>query len=143
MSHYTTIIKVVLVAYILLTPFLDNAPIHKLAKHLAFACPYIAISIAIAVFYDLTVAVLFMVILVIWLSGHVVVRKRETTHITSKPPETFLTPPPIQHFEPCKDEEKEDTVVFKSEIAGAFRLPTSIDVPLSANAYAPTWYGSI
>lgn len=133
--HYTPIIKVILVAYILMTPFLNNAPITRLAKEIVFACLYIAGAIALAVFYDITVAVLLMVVLVIWLSCHVVrpadaFTEKKGTHEYVRPSERF------EAVEAIKD------VKAIEAVEGAFRLPAADDTPLSANAYEPSLYGA-
>lgn len=123
-TFYLVVIKVVLIAYIIGTPFVDNAPITRLVKYPMFSWGFLAVVAIMAVCYDTTVACLFAIILLIWLINY------------KKP-----VPVPVQHFVSSKPlvHVEED----KPCSSGAFVLPKAEEAPLSADEYVPFMYASL
>ena len=143
MSHYTTVIKVVLVAYILMTPFIDTAPITHLTRHIVFSGIYTMFAIVIAIFYDITVAVLLMVILVIWLS--IQISRKPLSHFKTTHTQHFVPPPPTPTPTPTPTN---NVVAFTSSLLKQeipfVRLEDQVnDEPSSANEYEHSVYGRI
>ena len=137
-TRYNSIIKVVLLAYILLSPFLGEAPIVRIATNAFFVSAYLALVVVIACLYDVVAAILLAVVLLIWITA----KSRKVTQTFSQRQEARPEDPAPTREAPSEVEAPQFVRLRERGQDAPFQLPPSASEPVSIDEYTPTSFGA-
>lgn len=131
-NPYVTAIKVIVIAYILITPVSNiYSPIINASKNVWFVWAFMTSCVIIAAYFDLVLAILLMLVLLIWMS--IAMKQSQTPqvkqHFVNQEGLTSKNSPPKM---------KVENVMNMREQVHLFTLPPADEEPVSANEYEHT-----